>query len=214
MAARFADDLRDRFRLGGHGLDVEDHAHRGAVELLRKRDRFGGGVDEVGLAGGEGLEADRDAAVGRAGDGGAEHVRGPGPRLRVRHPRGEAALFRRTDDDRLAADVRAEIGEGDEVVGGALADGGVGLGEVQAVGLHEDPVDAGDFQTDAGGGVANGAAFGGRDGRDIFVGGAGEEGERGELDAVVAGRFRVGHGVGEGPVLENLVADTEFHERG
>ena len=49
-------------------------------------------------------------------------------------------------------------------------------------------------------------AFGGGDIGDFFRG----QGERGDFEAVIAGLFGIGHGVGHRPAAEDFVADAEF----
>ena len=56
----------------------------------------------------------------------------------------DVPLDRRAEDEDVAAQVAAAAGQLDEVVGGPLADRRVGRGEVEALGLRQQPVQADD----------------------------------------------------------------------
>ena len=83
------------------------------------------------------------------------------------------------------------------------------MGQVQAFGLREHPMNAGDGHAGARRRVTNCLSLVRRNAGDGFG-----DGERGDFDGVIAGFGGVGECLFEFPSLENLVADREFHLRG
>ena len=78
---------------------------------------------------------------------------------------------------------------------------------VKTFGFDQDPVNAGDFDADSGGGIADFLAVGGGN-----IGYGVRQGERSNFDGGIAEAFGVREGIVEGPAFEDLVADGEFHD--
>jgi hypothetical protein len=80
------------------------------------------------------------------------------------------------------------------------------MSEVHAFGLHKHPMDSGDFDAVPFGGFANFVA--------LFLGNIGDElidRKRRDFDGVIASLCRKRHRLLQLPVLENLIANAEFH---
>ena len=201
---RLADDLG----IGGLGLIVyiKDDPESGAGHLLHKADGVGGGVDEVRLGGGKRLEADHHPALFGDADGWPERLRSPLPGLLVAHAIHHVALLGRANDHHLAAQIGTEMGERNEIVGGALTNSLVRGVDVKALRLDEHPVDASDLHPRGGRCLADTLALGSGD----LLHALGK-GEGGDLDGIIADARRVLQHVVDLPTLEHLVADSKLH---
>ena len=120
--------------------------------------------------------------------------------------RQHVALFGRADDHHFAAQVGAEIHQVAEVLGRALAQAAVGVIDIEPLGLHQHPVNAGDLYPVPRRRLAHGLALAGGNIRHRI-----RQGERGDLHSGVAEPRGVSQGVLQLPALKDLVADGEFH---
>ena len=122
------------------------------------------------------------------------------------HAREQAALHGRAEHQDPAAQVGAQAHELAEIVGRTAADLGVGMRQVEAFGLGQQPMQADDFQAVL---IGQAPQLGPLLGRHI----AGVFGQREgrNLDAGIAALGGEGKGLLMRPILKRLVADGELH---
>ena len=119
-----------------------------------------------------------------------------------RHSGQQAPLLRRAKHEHTAAEVVAEPGQLAEILDRMTANGGVGMCDVEALGLRQKPVEPHAIEARAGDRAAHLAA-GGRG----KVGGKRREREGRDLDPAIPGGGREVAGLCQRPVAEGLVAD-------
>ena len=215
FAWKWAKCGHDSRMICGMGFDSEHIAFTSRMILKRgdgtccdELKGFGGGIDEVRLRRRQGLEANGHLPLLRLRDRGAECRRRPVPRLLAGNARQHVALLRRADDHHLAAEVGAEVHQVAEILRRALAEAAVRVIDVEPLGLHQHPVDAGDGYPVPRRRLAHGPALACGNIRHRI-----RQGERGDLHAGIAEPCRASQGVFQLPALEDLVANGEFHPR-
>ena len=119
---------------------------------------------------------------------------------------GNVALLRRAKDEHFAAELGAAVDQIEQVLGGAGADVGVGVVELETFGLRQQPVETDDGKAGALDGAPDAEAVGGGE-----IGDKVAEGEGRQFEALVAKVGDEGGGLVQGPVFEELVADGVGH---
>src|SRR5579885_509785 len=124
-------------------VDVEHGADGGVVDLPHEAGGLIQGLDHVTLADGERLDQDGDAAGGGMGSYRNQAVHKMARGLGTAEAAGGGALKRRAEDHQAAgAEIGAEIDQVVDVLPTALAQRGIGGGDVQALGTDHQPVQA------------------------------------------------------------------------
>ena len=177
--------------------------------MIDLRDHFAGflaGRDDIGLLLAQRFHAQVDAELFGQFQPAYKCAAHAVPALLVVPTLFDIALHGRADDHHLAAEVATKLYQRLEVIAGALVDLGIGVGDVEAVGAGQQPMQADDLDAGFGGGGADLIAAGGGD---VFD--AGGQGEGGYFDAFVAEISGVVKDVFYGNVFEVFVAGGEFH---
>ena len=184
-------------------VTVEHGADGGTIDLAHERGSFGERGDHIALGQGQSLYQNCNSVLaGVRGDAG-ETIDEVAGSIGAAESAGSSALPGRAEDqDALGAEIGAEVDQMADVLPTAAAQGGIGCGDMQPLRADHEPVQADELQALGGDDVAAFAAARGREG-----GGISSESERGDLDAAVTGLTDGAARIGEGPVLEDLVAD-------
>ena len=194
-----------------HRLHVEVQLAVRRVDQLRQVDAGCGGEHEIALGRAERLEGDRHAELRAGRDRAVQHFDRVGFGVVVRHARQQVPLLRRAEHHHLAAQVGAQFGERSQVLGRVAANGRVGAGEVEALGLGQQPMQADDFQPGVLGLRAHFDDPLGRHLPDVERLVVRRERKRRDFDARVTEFADCGKCVGKRPVAEHLVANGKLH---
>ncbi len=116
----------------------------GRIDQFHQRHGVGGRVEEVGFGRGQRLQGERHVGFLQRRQGRAEHLGGVLHPFGLAHAGGQVPLLRRAEDHDPPAQIGAEPGQMAQIFGRLAADVGVGAGQMKALGLGQQPVQADD----------------------------------------------------------------------
>ena len=166
---------------------------------------------EITLGRAERFQRDRDAKLSASRHGGVQHFGRVRFGIVVGNARQQIALLGRAEYHDVPAQVGTDFRERAEIVGSPTPHRGIGAGEIEAVGLRQQPVQADDFQPGVLGHRPNFDDPLRRHPPHIKRLHRRGERERGDFHARVTEFADCGKCVGERTIAEHFVAESEFH---